>query len=74
MDISEKIKLLADILEVDAEGIDANQMLDSIPTWDSMAALSLIAMLEEHFNRSDIDGNLIKRMVSVQDILNVMEK
>jgi hypothetical protein len=39
-----------------------------------MAALSLIALLEEHFGRSDIDGTQIRQMKKVSDIFEVMER
>ena len=73
MDIIEKTQLLAEMLEVRASSINAETLLDSIPTWDSMAALSLIILLEEKFARLDIDGNQIKNMKTVEDIFNVME-
>ncbi len=73
MDIIEKTQLLAEMLEVRASSINAATLLDSIPTWDSMAALSLIILLEENFGRLDIDGNQIKNMKTVEDIFNVME-
>jgi acyl carrier protein len=73
VDIIEKTQLLAEMLEVRASSINAATLLDSIPTWDSMAALSLIILLEENFGRLDIDGNQIKNMKTVEDIFNVME-
>lgn len=74
MDEVKKINLLAEMLEVNVLEINADTLLDSIPTWDSMAALSLIALLEENFDRSDIDGREISQMQKIQDVLNVMEK
>lgn len=73
MDIIEKTQLLAEMLEVSASSINAATLLDSIPTWDSMAALSLIILLEENFGRMDIDGSQLKNMKTVEDIFNVME-
>jgi acyl carrier protein len=70
----EKIEILAEMLEVDAIEINATTALDSIPTWDSMTALSLIVLLEDHFGRSDIDGNQIKNFKTIGDVLKVMEK
>lgn len=74
MEEVKKISLLAEILEVNESEINADTLLDSIPNWDSMAALSLIALLEEHFGRSDIDGREISQMHRIQDVLKVMEK
>lgn len=74
MDTTEKARLLAEMLEVNQTEIRPDTLLETIPTWDSMATLSLIALLEEHFDRSDIDGNQIKHMKKVEDIFKVMEK
>jgi acyl carrier protein len=74
MDIAEKTRLLSEILEVDVSEVQADKELESLPSWDSIAALSLIALLEEHFGRSDIDGAQIRLMKKVDDIFKVMEE
>jgi acyl carrier protein len=74
MDIAEKTRLLAEMLEVDISEVKADKELESLSSWDSMAALSLIALLEEHFGRSDIDGTQIRHMKKVDDIFKVMER
>ena len=73
MDIAEKNRLLAEMLEVDASEVHADRELESFSTWDSMATLSLIALLEEHFGRADIDGTQIRHMKKIDDIFKVME-
>ncbi len=74
MDLVEKTKLLAEMLEVNISEIDAGTALESLSAWDSMAVLSLMALLEEHFGRSDIDGRQISQMKIIEDIFKVMEK
>lgn len=74
MDIMKKMSLLADLLEVDVSEIQSETMLDTIPNWDSMAALSLIVLLEEHFGKTDIDGRQISQMQKIEDVLKIMEK
>ncbi|WP_348692391.1 acyl carrier protein [Duganella fentianensis] len=74
MDIAEKSQLLAEMLEVDVSEIQPEAELTSFDMWDSMAALSLIALLEEHFGRADVDGGLIRKMKKIADVFNVMEK
>ena len=44
----------------------------TLENWDSVAALSFIAMMDEEFG-TEIKGADIKRFVTVQDALNVME-
>jgi acyl carrier protein len=74
MEIEKKISLLSEILEAQVSDISPDDLLDKFSSWDSMAALSLIVMLEENFNKSDIDGKMIKSFIFVRDILNIMEK
>jgi acyl carrier protein len=74
MDVIEKTVLLAEMFEVDVSQINGDTILESIPTWDSMAVLSLIALLEENFGRTDIDGREISQMKFIKDIFKVMEK
>jgi len=74
MNVDKKTSLLAEMFEVDASEINSDTLLESIPTWDSMAVLSLIALLEEYFGRSDIDGQEISQFKTIEDIFKVMEK
>jgi len=73
MEKTRKIELLAEILEVDSSMLTESTHLAEIDTWDSMATLSLIALLEEHFGRSDIDGKRISSFKTIGDILTVLE-
>ena len=68
-----KIKILADeVFQVDPSELSLDTKLDSISTWDSMAVLALISVYEEHFQKLDIDGNTIKKFITIQDILETM--
>lgn len=73
MDIAQKSQLVAELLDVDVSEINGEKSLDQFDTWDSMAALSLIVMLDEHFHRSDIDGQRIKSFKTVNDLFHIME-
>ena len=74
MDIQKKMRLIAELLEEEVSEISPATELAAMDYWDSMAALSLIVLLEENFGRTDISSDKIKTMTSVQDILDVMEK
>jgi acyl carrier protein len=74
MELGEKIKLLADMLEINPSEINPGTRLDSISTWDSMSALLLIVLLEDHFGKTEIDGGKIKSFKLVGDILSEMER
>lgn len=73
METQNKIKILADeVFQVDPSELSLDTILDSISTWDSMAVLALISVYEEHFQKLDIDGNTIKKFITIQDILETM--
>ncbi len=72
MTMEEKMELLAETLDVDTEDISADTVLSDMPEWDSMTKLSLIVMFDDEFGKK-ITSNDIKKFVTVQDILNVME-
>ena len=46
--------------------------LDTVEEWDSIAMLSLIAMLDEEFDKT-ITGKELKELKTVADILAYME-
>lgn len=72
METSKKIELLEEMLEVDAGTITSDMSLDDIGEWDSMAALSFIVLMDEEFGK-EINGEDIKKLKTVQDLLNIME-
>lgn len=74
MENENKAALLAEVLEVEAKDIHPDYPLDKFESWDSMAALTLIVMLEENYDRTDVDSELIKSLVTVDDVFKIMEK
>lgn len=72
MTMEEKMELLTETLDVDTEDISAETVLSDMPEWDSMTKLSLIVMFDDEFGKK-ITSNDIKKFVTVQDILNVMD-
>ena len=73
MNLDDKIDLIAEILDVPANDIEVNDSLESFESWDSMASLMLISVLEESFSRTDIEGTEISNMKTIEDIIKVME-
>lgn len=72
MELKEKLALIEETLDVDEGSISPDTMLADVDEWDSIAALSLIVMLDEQFERT-ISGEQIKALVTIQDILSYME-
>lgn len=72
MEMKEKLALIEEALDTE-EGILAPEtVLDDLSEWDSIAALSLIVLLDEHFGKT-ITGVEIKNLRTVSDILAHME-
>ncbi len=67
----EKIEALEELFEADAGNIIPETALDTLQ-WDSMAMLSLIALVNEKFGKR-LNGPQLKALKTVQDILAVME-
>ena len=67
----EKVEALEELFEVDAGTITPETALDTLQ-WDSMAMLSLIALVNERFGKR-LNGTQLKALKTVQDILVIME-
>ena len=72
MYLQENLALLQDVLAVEAGSLTQETMLADVEEWDSIAALSLIVMLDEKFEKT-VSGAQIKAMASISDILAYME-
>jgi len=67
----EKINELAEMFEVEASELTPARALDTL-NWDSMAMLSLIAMVRSSFNKR-LSGEMIRGFKTIGDVLAVME-
>ena len=67
----EKIEALEELFEVDAGTITPMTALDTL-RWDSMAMLSVIALVNERFGKH-IPGKQLNALRTIQDILALME-
>lgn len=71
MEQDEKLEALAEIFDCDAGELKPETQLDTLE-WDSMAMLSVIAMVKARFDKK-LPGAEIRSFKTIQDILNVME-
>ena len=71
MTLERKMELIAEILDVEVDSITPETVLNDLDEWDSVAALSFIAMMDEEFDK-EIKGAEIKKFVTIQDALDVM--
>lgn len=72
MDSNEKLNVLAEVLDVEVTEITPSTILDDLEEWNSLAALSLIVMLDERFGKT-ISNTEINAFKTVEDIMSTME-
>jgi len=71
METNEKLEVLAEIFDCDAGDLKPETQLDTLE-WDSMAMLSLIALVKAKFDKK-LPGAEIRGFTTIADILKVME-
>lgn len=59
-------------MELDEGTLSIDDVLEDYPEWDSISALSLIALVDEKFGKI-LDGQTVKKFEKVSDALAVME-
>jgi acyl carrier protein len=72
MNLQEKLALIEEVLDVETGSLTPETLLAEVDEWDSIAALSLIVMLDEKFEKT-VSGVQIKALASVNDILDYMD-
>jgi len=68
----EKIRVIEEMMELGEGTLEEGTVLKDLEEWNSLAKLSLIAILDEQFGRK-ISADEIKALKTVQDILQYME-
>ncbi len=72
MSDNEKLEILADVLDMDVSEINPTMKLSSLESWDSVAALAFIAMMDEKFGKT-IKGAQLKNFDTIQDAMTIMQ-
>ena len=67
----DKMLLLEEMMELDENSINEETMLSSIDEWDSMAALMLISLSDEKFQKKLLP-NQIREFITIGDILKFL--
>ena len=68
----EKIALLEDMLELDANTLTPETELSAIEEYDSRAKLSLIVLMDDECGKK-LTGEQIRTFKTVQDVLDFMD-
>lgn len=71
MTSEEKLIIIADTIDVEHEKIKVDTMLSTLEEWDSMAKISIIAMLDKKFKKV-LDMEQLEEIKTAQDIMNYM--
>lgn len=72
MTVKEKLAILEDVMELDEGTLSTEDILDNYDEWDSLAAISLIAIMDERFHKI-LTGQDVKTFKTVSDVLSIME-
>jgi len=66
-------KIVADVFQIDPIKINKNSSPESIDTWDSLAQLSLIISIEQHY-KITLEIEEIFSIMNVGDIYDILRK
>lgn len=72
MTVKEKLNLLEELLFLDRDTLEESSELTDYEEWNSMAAISLIAMFDDVFGK-ELKPEEVKKFETVRDILDKME-
>lgn len=67
------LNLLEELLEFDSGPLLADRLLNTIESWDSLAIISFIALIDEKINVV-LDGNSLANANTIEDLLKLVEK
>ena len=72
MELTKKLVLMEEVLDTDAGVLKPETVLEMLESWDSLAMLSLTAMLDDEFGKI-VSSKELKALKTVADILAYME-
>lgn len=72
MNAQEFIQKFAEALDIDVEGLSVNTEFRKLDAYDSLAYLSVIAMLDEEYD-TQIEQPVFKTLQTLGDIVNYIE-
>lgn len=72
MNEKEKIELLEEIMDLEAETLKLDDNLAEYEEWDSLTALTFISEMDSRFSKK-VTGDQIKSFVTVADAIAFME-
>ena len=70
MDQKTLISKIEELLELDPDTLSKDTELDSLPSWDSLAVIGYIALVDEEFSII-VDNDKLAAAKTVQDLLDL---
>ncbi|SDB96813.1 Phosphopantetheine attachment site [Succiniclasticum ruminis] len=71
MEVTKKLALLEEVMELDEGSLDPDMKLKEIEEYDSMVKLSLIVLMNDEFGKK-ITVKEINNFVTVRDVIDFM--
>lgn len=71
--IEEKLSLLEEMLEIEEGTLTLEHALNDLAEWDSVAAISFMALVAENFGKR-MSGDTLRGLKTVADAVKVMEE
>ena len=72
MELKEFIEKFAEAIDVDAASLSVETEFRTLPEWDSIVYLSVIAMLDEEYG-IQIENAAFKTLKTINDVINYIE-
>ncbi|MDD2798954.1 MAG: acyl carrier protein [Bacteroidales bacterium] len=67
------IELFKETLEIEADTVHLDTVFRELEQWDSLAFLSVIAMIDEEYDVV-IEGNDFKKLVTISELIEEIKK
>lgn len=65
-------ELIAEACEIDTEEVLLEKKITEQPFWDSLAAITLSALIDEHFNKT-VGSDDYQKADTIQQLLSIIE-
>lgn len=66
------IELFKQILEIETDTVKLDTKFRELEEWDSLAYLSVIAMMDEEFDVV-VEGNEFKKLITIADLIQAVK-
>lgn len=67
------IELFKETLEIESDNVHLDTVFRELEQWDSLAFLSVIAMIDEEYDVV-IEGNDFKKLITISDLIEEVKR